>query len=107
MPRRKTDKLLVSAYARHGDTCTGGEHHDFLRCASHHKANDYVLVAKFAYLQEAIDYCHEGARRGVRMLLVSRIAKPALTWQYWPMGIVTDGQVPANVRVVARAEVRP
>ena len=69
----KTDKLAVRCYARHGDTCGLGEHHDALGCASRLQADDYVLVAEFAYLQEASDYCREAAGRGVRMHLVSRI----------------------------------
>jgi hypothetical protein len=36
-------------------------------------ADDYVLVARFAYLQEAIDYCLEGSERGVKMKLISRL----------------------------------
>jgi hypothetical protein len=52
----KTDKLPVSAYVRHGDMCTLGSQtpnfHDRLGCASGYKAGDYVLVARFAYLQE-------------------------------------------------------
>jgi hypothetical protein len=36
-----------------------------------------VLVAKFAYLQEAIDYCDAIGKRGVRSRLVSRIVPSA------------------------------
>lgn len=105
----KTDKLLVSAYVRHGDTCgLDKAHHDALcMCVSGHKAGDYVLVAKFAYLQEGIDYCHEGARRGCRMLLVSRITSEHLKWQYWPEGTkVEDSEVHGMVRVVKQSNVR-
>jgi uncharacterized membrane protein len=63
-------------------------------------------VARFAYLQEGIDYCHEGARQGCRMLLVSRIALPAMTWHYVPEGttiaLTPEGHVPGNVRMVPR-----
>lgn len=83
----KTDKLLVSVYARHGDSCGLEDsygHHDSLGCASGHKANDYVLVAKFAYFQEAIEYCQECARRGVNMRLVSRITATPYVSDYAP-----------------------
>jgi hypothetical protein len=36
-------------------------------------ADDYVLVARFAFFQEAIDYCLEGSSRGVDMKLISRL----------------------------------
>src|SRR5229473_3413734 len=73
----KTDKLAVRVYAKHGDTCSIAPHCESLGCASGCKPNDLVLVAQFAYLQEAIDYCQEGARRGVNMRLVSRIVRTA------------------------------
>ena len=41
-------------------------------------ADDYVLAARFAYLQEAIDYCLEGSKRGVRMKLISRLVPESL-----------------------------
>lgn len=88
-PKLRTDKLLVSVYARHGDTCHTSERadvHDSLKCASNLFADDYVLVAKFAYLQEAIDYAREGARRGVSMRLVSRITPIAYVSNYIPEG---------------------
>jgi hypothetical protein len=76
----KTDSLAVSVYARHGDTCGLEDsygRHDSLGCASGHKSDDLVLVARFAYLQEAIDYCQECNRRGVCVRLVSRIVPKA------------------------------
>jgi hypothetical protein len=72
----KTDKLLVSIYAKHGDTCGLADsygHHDSLGCASGFKESDFVLVAKFAYLQEAIDYAQIIGARGVYSRPVSRI----------------------------------
>ena len=69
----RTDKLLVSCYALHGDMCGLAPHCKTLGCASGLQSKDFVLVARFAYLQEAIDYCQEGARRGVRMKLISRL----------------------------------
>ena len=69
----KTDKLAVSVYARHGDTCGLAPHCASLGCASGFVPEDYVLSAKFAYLQEAIDYAQAVATRGVRTRLVSRI----------------------------------
>lgn len=69
----KTDKLLVSVYANHGDTCGLAPHCESLGCASGHKPHDYILSAKFAYLQEAIDYAQAISARGVRARLVSRI----------------------------------
>jgi hypothetical protein len=77
MPRLKTDKLLVSVYALHGDTCSVAPHCKSLGCASGHASEDYVLSARFAYLQEAIDYCQAVARRGVHARLVSRIVPTA------------------------------
>jgi len=74
--RIKSDTLAVSIYARHGDTCglqDSYDHHDSLGCASGHKSDDLVLVAKFAYLQEGIDYAQECVRRGVCVRLISRI----------------------------------
>lgn len=76
----RTDSLAVSVYARHGDTCGLEDsygHHDSLGCASRFKANDMVLVARFAYLQEAIDYCEQVGKRGVNTRLVSRIVATA------------------------------
>ena len=73
----KTDKLLVRCYAKHGDTCSIAPHCESLGCASGHKAEDYVLAAQFAYLQEAIDYCQAVAKRGVSTRLVSRIVPSA------------------------------
>ena len=55
--RIRTDKLAVSCYALHGDICCNAPHCRALGCASRFWADDYVLVARFAYLQEAIDYC--------------------------------------------------
>jgi hypothetical protein len=77
MSRPKTDKLLVSVYAHHGDTCSLAPHCKSLGCASGCAPDDYVLSARFAYLQEAIDYCQAVARRGVRGRLVSRIVPTA------------------------------
>ena len=77
MSRLKTDKLLVSVYALHGDTCSLAPHCKSLGCASGCAPDDYVLSARFAYLQEAIDYCQAVARRGVRARLVSRIVPTA------------------------------
>jgi hypothetical protein len=73
----KTDKLLVSVYAHHGDTCCNAPHCESLGCASGFKSEDYVLSAKFAYLQEAIDYAQAVSARGVRVRLVSRIVAGA------------------------------
>ena len=89
MPRLKADKLPVSCYVRHGDTCHTSESpsvHDSLNCASGFRADDYVLVARFAYLQEGIDYCQMGARRGVSMRLVSRITSIPHVSNYIPLG---------------------
>lgn len=78
--RTRSDVLAVSVYARHGDTCGLADsygHHDSLGCASGFKQDDMVLVARFAYLQEAIDYCDVVGKRGVRTRLVSRIVASA------------------------------
>ena len=73
----RTDKLAVSVYALHGDTCSLAPHCETLGCASGFKSDDYVLVARFAYLQEAIDYCQQIGKRGVNTRLVSRIVPTA------------------------------
>ena len=73
----RSDKLLVSVYALHGDTCSLAPHCKTLGCASGFAADDYVLVARFAYLQEAIDYCQQVSQRGVNTRLVARIVPPA------------------------------
>ena len=75
--RIKTDRLAVSVYALHGDTCSLAPHCKTLGCASRHDANDYVLSARFAYLQEGIDYALACSARGVSMRLVSRIVPSA------------------------------
>jgi hypothetical protein len=69
----RSDKLLVSVYALHGDTCSLAPHCESLGCASRVKSDDYVLSARFANLQEAIDYAQSIAKRGVHARLVSRI----------------------------------
>ena len=66
--------LDVACLALHGDMCGNAPHCESLGCGSGFKPDDYVLVAKFRYLQEAIDYCAEGAQRGVHMRLISTIA---------------------------------
>lgn len=76
----RNNSLAVSVYARHGDTCGLEDsygHHDTLGCASGFKSHDMVLVARFAYLQEAIDYCQQVGARGVNTRLVSRIVPTA------------------------------
>ena len=73
----RSDKLLVSVYALHGDTCSFAPHCETLGCASGFASNDYVLVARFVYLQEAIDYCQQVSQRGVNTRLVSRIVPTA------------------------------
>jgi len=82
----KTDKLAVRVYAKHGGTCSIAPHCKSLGCASGFKPSDLVLVAQFAYLQEAIDYCQEGARRGVSMRLISRICPIPYVSDYAPNG---------------------
>lgn len=75
--RLKADKLAVSVYAHHGDTCSLAPHCKALGCASRCDSEDYVLSARFAYLQEALDYCEAVSKRGVRVRLVSRIVPSA------------------------------
>lgn len=73
----KTDKLAVSVFAHHGDTCCNAPHCESLGCASGFKSEDYVLAARFAYLQEGLDYAEAVSKRGVRVRLVSRIVPNA------------------------------
>jgi hypothetical protein len=75
--RLRTDKLLVSVYANHGDTCGLAPHCKTIGCASGFAADDFVLSARFAYLQEAIDYAMSISARGVRARLVSKIVPNA------------------------------
>ena len=73
----RSDKLLVSVYALHGDTCSLAPHCKSLGCASGFESTDYVLSARFAYLQEAIDYVQAIVARGVHARLISRIVPTA------------------------------
>ena len=82
----RSDKLAVSVYALHGDTCSLAPHCKTLGCASRHDSNDYVLSARFAYLQEAIDYALACQARGVSMRLVSRIVPSAPYISNYPKG---------------------
>ena len=82
---QKTDKLLVSVYAKHGDTCGLADsygHHDSLGCASGCKENDMVLVARFAYFMEALDYCEQVSKRGVNTRIVSKIGPTPYVSEY-------------------------
>ena len=69
----KTDKLLVSVYVSHGDTCSLAPHCESLGCASGYKSDDFVLAAKFAFFQEGLDYAEYVSKKGVRARLVSKI----------------------------------
>jgi hypothetical protein len=80
----KTDKLTVSVYANHGDTCSVAPHCVSLGCASGHAPDDYVLSAKFSYLQEALDWTMAVSARGVRVRLVSRIVPSAVYVSDYP-----------------------
>ena len=73
----RTEKLAVSVYARHGDTCSLAPHCESLGCASGFGPDDYVLVAKFSYFTEAIDYAQSISARGVTAKLVSKIVPTA------------------------------
>ncbi len=87
MPRLKTDKLLVSVYALHGDTCSLAPHCKSLGCASGCAPDDYVLSARFAYLQEALDYAEAVSKRGVRVRLISRIVPTASYVSDYPKAV--------------------
>jgi len=102
MTHLKTDKLAVRCYARHGDMCGIDQHHDSLGCASGFKAEDMVLVAQFAYLAEASDYCRDAAHRGVNMRLVSRIV-PSIP--FVEDFLATDSTSPVHTAV--RSEMQP
>ena len=66
--------LGVACLAKHGDMCRNAPHCESLGCASGLRPDDYQLVAKFRFLQEAIEYCIDGAKKGVHMRLISTIA---------------------------------
>ena len=78
----RADKLAVSVYARHGDSCGLAPHCDSLGCASGFGPDDYVLSARFAYLQESIDYCQQVAARGVSTRLISKITDTPFVSDY-------------------------
>lgn len=80
--RLRTDTLAVSVYARHGDCCSLAPHCKSLGCASGFGPDDYVLSARFAYLQESIDYCQQVAARGVSTRLVSKITDTPFVSDY-------------------------
>jgi hypothetical protein len=80
--KTRTDKLLVSVYARHGDSCSLAPHCESLGCASGYKPDDYVLSAKFAYLQEALDYILAITKHGLRARLISKIGPSAYISDY-------------------------
>ena len=67
----KTDELRYAVYARHGDIC-GCESQGVRDCGSRMKYGDYVLVARFAYLTEAIDHAQMVAARGVHAAIRSK-----------------------------------
>jgi hypothetical protein len=96
----KTDKLAVSVYAHHGDTCSNAPHCKSLGCASGFASDEFVLSAKFAYLQEAIDYAQAISARGVRARLVSRIVAGAPYISDYPKA-GKDARTPTNFTVVA------
>lgn len=75
--RGKQHKPAVSVYVRHGDSCSLNPNCESLGCASGFKSDDFELVAKFVYLQEAVDYAQAIAKRGVRARLISRIVPKA------------------------------
>jgi len=83
----KKDTLAVSVYALHGDMCALAPHCESLGCASGFVPTDYVLSARFAYLQEAIDYASACSARGVRMRLVSRILPSAPYTSDYPKAV--------------------
>jgi hypothetical protein len=60
----RTDTLTFSIYTRHGDSC-GCENWPPNTCISRCQPNDYVLAAKFSYLQEALDVVERWQKRGV------------------------------------------
>lgn len=91
--RIRADKLAVSCYALHGDMCCNAPHCRSLGCASGFWADDHVLVARFAYLQEAIDYCLEGSSRGVHMKLISRLVPGKPFISDYPKKASTEVQV--------------
>jgi hypothetical protein len=78
----RTDRLAVSVYARHGDSCSLSPNCKSLGCASGFGPDDYVLSARFAYLQESIDYCQQVAARGVSTRLVSKITETPFVSDY-------------------------
>jgi hypothetical protein len=77
MAKSKHSNLQVSVFALHGDTCCLAPHCESLGCASRYKSTDYELVARFTYLQEAIDYAQAIQKRGVTARLVSKIVPTA------------------------------
>jgi hypothetical protein len=77
MRKPKPSTLQVSIFAKHGDTCCLAPHCESLGCASGFKSEQFELVARFTYLQEAIDYAQAIQKRGVSARLVSKIVPSA------------------------------
>jgi hypothetical protein len=77
----KTDKLEYKVYAKHGDMCLCSESWSgsFEHCVTGHKPTDYVLVASFAYLTEALDYCEYANKRKVSVQLRKPHYGPKIT----------------------------
>lgn len=90
--RMQKDTLAVSVYAKHGDTCGLAPHCKSLGCASGFEPEDFVLSARFAYFQEAIDYALAIQKRGVSARIVSHIVPNAPYVSDYPY--FTTGTVP-------------
>jgi hypothetical protein len=81
----RSDDLHFLIYTRHGDSCNcvPGQ------CASGYQPHDYVLAAKHAYFQEAIDVAVTWAARGVNCRIKSTAVKPN-TWHEYPARKATN-----------------
>jgi hypothetical protein len=74
----RTDTLDFAIFTRHGDSCGCQPANP---CYKGYHPDDYVLAAKFTYLQEALDVIQKWQARGVSCKLRSKTyGKPA--WQF-------------------------
>lgn len=101
----RNDKLAVAVYASHGDTCACAPHCKSLGCASGFDSSDFVLVARFAYLTEGVEYAQAISARGVRARLVSKIVPNAPYVSDYPVGgVIREMKIDQHVVRERRTE---